>query len=667
MASSALRRCSLRGAASLRSPSVSRSWTHLQNRFYSPSSAKLTSSESQWEKLVEEYKAYLGPLPQESPKDLFVNPKPAKDVTVNGSLEKKRVVSSKLGFVTVTRDSAGIEVPVVFQGKELLQKLRQIPLFSAVSIKGELVEKPAKASDPDAPPQYELVAESVDCLSPFPKDIALTESDNFAPESRFLQLRFHAEFRHRLRFREWLQSTLSAVASDLEFSAVTTPMLFKSTPEGAREFLVPTRTKGRAYALVQSPQQYKQALMASGIRGYQQFAICFRDEDLRADRQPEFMQFDLEKSYADGKKITSDIENIVRTTWQRFRDGHVLYRYGDSFIPVQTQHASRPDIQKLESQSIPALPSEPFPRMTYQECMALYGIDKPDLRIPGQIADVTRHLDQNFVGMITYLKEPIVEAWKFHLGSSVREARGFVNEFMNGLNAQFRDHPDGTPQVLIFDPQKPLDGFSSMGPEGIEPLLPDLGPGDLEPGDVVVFQARKKGPFYGGSTNLGEVRKRIFDAAEEDTPGQGGTAGFNSTHHPFTAPLTPHDFELLRTDPLQAKADSYDLVLNGTEVGGGSRRLHRADIQEAVMRDILGMSEERIADFAPLLSALRCAPPHAGFAFGFDRLCALLSGTNSIRDVIAFPKSMKGEDLFARSPGEMTEEQLATYHLKLRD
>ncbi|PKS12717.1 hypothetical protein jhhlp_000925, partial [Lomentospora prolificans] len=653
----------------------------------------LTSNESHWEKLVDEYKEYLGPLPHESPKELFLNPKPAKGVTVNGSVDKKRVVSSKLGFVTITRDSAGIEVPVVFQGKELLQKLRQIPLFSAVSITGELVEKPAKAADPNAPPQYELVAESIACLSPFPKDIVLTENDNFAPESRFLQLRFGTEFRHRLRFREWLQSTLSSVASNYEFSSVTTPMLFKSTPEGAREFLVPTRTKGRAYALVQSPQQYKQALMASGIRGYQQFAICFRDEDLRADRQPEFMQFDLEKSFADGKKITSDIENIVRDTWQRLCEGHALYKYGDSFIPVQNQHATRSDIQKLESHAIPALPSEPFPRMTYQECMTLYGIDKPDLRIPGKIADVTHHLGENFVSMITYLKDPAVDAWKLHLGSSIREVRAFVHEFMDGLNTQFRDHPDGTPQVLIYDPQKPLSGFSSLGPEGIEPLLPDLGPGDLEPGDVVIFQARKKGPFYGGSTNLGEVRKRIFDAAvskglldapegfkflwvtefplfspkEEDTPGQGGTAGFNSTHHPFTAPLTPQDFELLRTNPLQAKADSYDLVLNGTEIGGGSRRIHRADIQEAIMRDVLGMSEERIADFEPLLSALRCAPPHAGFAFGFDRLCALLSGTNSIRDVIAFPKSMKGEDLFARSPGEITEEQLETYHLKLRD
>ena len=205
-------------------------------------------------------------------------------------MDKKRVVSSKLGFISVTRESAAVEFPVVIQGKELLQKLRQIPLFSAVSITGELVEKPSKASDPNAPPQYELVASSIDCLSPFPKDIVLTENDNFAPESRFLQLRFHTEFRHRLRFREWLQSTLSSVASKYDYSAITTPMLFKSTPEGAREFLVPTRTRGRAYALVQSPQQYKQALMASGIRGYQQFAVCFRDEDLRADRQPEFMQ-----------------------------------------------------------------------------------------------------------------------------------------------------------------------------------------------------------------------------------------------------------------------------------------------------------------------------------------------------------------------------------------
>lgn len=255
-----------------------------------------------WEKLVEDYKSYLGPIRQESPRDLFLNPKPTKGVAVNGSVDKKRVVSSKLGFVTVTRDSAGIQVPVVVQGKDLLKKLHQIPLFSAVSVSGDLVEKPARASAPNAPPQYELVAESIDCLSPFPKDLVLTENDNFSPASRFLQLRFQPEFRHRLKFREWMQSALARAASDYEYSSVTTPMLFKSTPEGAREFLVPTRQKGRAYALVQSPQQYKQALMASGFRGYQQFAICFRDEDLRADRQPEFMQVRHQPGRDDGAR-----------------------------------------------------------------------------------------------------------------------------------------------------------------------------------------------------------------------------------------------------------------------------------------------------------------------------------------------------------------------------
>lgn len=294
--------------------------------------------------------------------------------------------------------------------------------------------------------------------------------------------------------------------------------------------------------------------------------------------------------------------------------------------------------------------------------------------------------------MITYLENPTVEAWKLNLGTTVRESRAFVHEFMDNLDAPIRNHPDGTPQLLVFDPSQPLCGFSSLGPEGLD-SVPSLGVDDLEPGDIVVFQARKTAPFHGGSTNLGDLRKRLFDAAvsksflpapsgfnflwvtqfplfspeEADTPGQGGTAGFSSTHHPFTAPLTSEDFQLLRDDPLKARADSYDLVLNGVEIGGGSRRIHRADIQESIMRDVLRMSDERIAEFEPLLSALRCAPPHAGFAFGFDRLCALLTGTNSIRDVIAFPKSMRGEDLFAKSPGQLTEAQMETYHLRLRE
>lgn len=282
-----MRRCPLRHVSAARAPRIISSRAP-GLRFHT--SPRIRSQDEHWTKLVEEYKAYLGPIQKESSRDLFLNPKPAKDVTLHGSVDKKRVVSSKLAFLTVTRDSAGIQVPVVVSGKDLVKKLQQISLFSAVSITGDLVEKPSKASDAAAPPQHELQAASVDCLAPFPKDIALTENDNFPATQRFLQLRFHPEFRHRLRFREWMQGALSGAARSYEYGAVTTPMLFKSTPEGAREFLVPTRTKGRAYALVQSPQQYKQTLMASGVRGYQQFAVCFRDEDLRADRQPEFMQ-----------------------------------------------------------------------------------------------------------------------------------------------------------------------------------------------------------------------------------------------------------------------------------------------------------------------------------------------------------------------------------------
>lgn len=337
MASLAIRRCPLGRASLTRAPRIISGRARGLRFHTSPGTRQ---QDDRWAKLVDDYKAYLGPIPKESPRDLFLNPKPTKDVTLHGSIDKKRVVSSKLAFLTITRDSAGIQVPVVVSGKDLVKQIQKIPLFSAVSIAGDLVEKPAKASGENAPPEHELLASSVACLSPFPKDLALTENDNFPPSARFLQLRFQPEFRHRLRFREWMQSALSGAAKEHEYGAVTTPMLFKSTPEGAREFLVPTRQKGRAYALVQSPQQYKQALMASGIRGYQQFAVCFRDEDLRADRQPEFMQFDLEKSYADGQQIISDMESIVKATWRRLREDHVYHQYGESVVPVQRQHAT---------------------------------------------------------------------------------------------------------------------------------------------------------------------------------------------------------------------------------------------------------------------------------------------------------------------------------------
>ena len=388
MASLAIRRCSLRGVALTRSLGI------IRGRAPAPRFYTAPANDEKWTKLVDDYKSYLGPIRKESPRELFANPKPAKGVTLHGSVDKKRLVSSKLGFLTVTRDAAGIQVPIVIQGKDLVKKLHQIPLFSAVSITGDLVEKPARAAAENAPPQYELLAESVRLPQPLPQG----HRPHGARQLPRLVTVPSAPLPARVQapaalVREWMQSTLSGAARRHEYGAVTTPMLFKSTPEGAREFVVPTRTKGRAYALVQSPQQYKQALMASGVRGYQQFAVCFRDEDLRADRQPEFMQFDLEKSYADGQQIISDVENMVRDTWGRLREDHVLCKFGDSLVPVQREHATSHGAQQPETIDVSPITSDPFPRLTYHEAMKNYGSDKPDLRIPGKVCSLHSHPD----------------------------------------------------------------------------------------------------------------------------------------------------------------------------------------------------------------------------------------------------------------------------------
>lgn len=300
--------------------------------------------------------------------------------------------------------------------------------------------------------------------------------------------------------------------------------------------------------------------------------------------------------------------------------------------------------------------------------------------------------------MITDIENPVVEAFRFRPSTEdwdLPSVSKFFDEFMKGLPIALANNPDGAPVALVFDSKKPLSGLAPLGFDGVEALtsgnpgLEDFA--DLENGDVLIFQAREDKPFQGGSTALGTFRTLLYQAAvsqgfvprdlsfqflwvthfpmftpdNETDPGQGGKSGFSATHHPFTAPLTAEDVELLATDPLKAKADHYDLVVNGVELGGGSRRIHVAKMQEYVMREILQMTDKGVAQFSHLLEALRAGcPPHAGFALGFDRLIAVLTYTDSVRDVIAFPKSMKGEDLTVKSPGKITKEQLETYHLQ---
>lgn len=303
--------------------------------------------------------------------------------------------------------------------------------------------------------------------------------------------------------------------------------------------------------------------------------------------------------------------------------------------------------------------------------------------------------------MITSLPSPIVEACKFTFSAPPSAIRAFIASFMESQPSSLTQPPSGIAAPLVVDSSLPLSGLSSLGHQGYEALTNSASDApapfpNLSDGDVLLVQARPDAPFAGaGGTPLGALRREMYlaavaeglmerddgfrfawvvgfplftarDGADGD-PGQGGSAGFASTHHPFTAPLTSADFALLAVDPLAARADHYDLVVNGAELGGGSRRIHVAAVQEYVLRDVLGMDDAGVARFAHLLRALGAGcPPHAGIALGFDRLVAMLSFTGSVRDVIAFPKNMKGEDMMVKSPGRLERRELETYHLEVK-
>ena len=375
-------------------------------------------------------------------------------------------------------------------------------------------------------------------------------------------------------------------------------------------------------------------------------------------------------SFAQGKDVMNVVENLIRKLFYN------TLRLGADDLPSK------------------------FPRLTYEEAMSKYGSDKPDLRSP--ILPFTRVdvlLPADLISKITPLEDPLIEAMVVPLRTSPKEARHFINNFLDSPEQKlFLENPDGGPGIFIFDSSKPLQGLSAFGFEAVEQIESSI---DLEDGHLIVLQARKKGPSSGGSTPLGELRTSIHRAAmdqlylepinwrefrplwiinfplfkshDSSEPGQGGNAGLASTHHPFTSPKTAEDVDLLLTDPTTAIADHYDLVINGEEIGGGSRRIHHAAMQEFVFRDILKMEDERISEFSHLLEALRAGcPPHAGIALGLDRLVAMICSSKfetkmSLRDVIAFPKSGRGEDLMMKSPAPISDEVLKTYHLKLSD
>jgi aspartyl-tRNA synthetase len=434
------------------------------------------------------------------------------------------------------------------------------------------------------------------------------------------------------------------------FVDIETPMLTKSTPEGARDYLVPSRVHaGEFFALPQSPQLFKQLLMVAGFDRYYQIVKCFRDEDLRADRQPEFTQIDIETSFLDEVEIRAIMEEMIRTVFA-----------------------------EVMGVKLP----QPFPVITYAEAMALYGSDKPDLRVMMQLADVTdlmHDVDFKVFKAATEMKDGKVVALRIPGGAEMprSEIDGYT-EFVKIYGAK------GLAYIKVNEKTKGRDGLQSpivknLHDAALVALLERTGAAD---GDVVFFGADRAKVVY---DSLGALRTKIghsefgrahglsakgwkplwvidFPMFEFDEDEQ----RYVAAHHPFTSPKEGHE-DFLQTDPSKALAKAYDMALNGWEIGGGSVRIHREEVQSKVFRALKIGAEEAREKFGFLLDALQYgAPPHGGIAFGLDRIVTMMAGAESIRDVIAFPKTQRAQCLLTKAPSPVDEKQLRELHIRLR-
>jgi aspartyl-tRNA synthetase len=551
------------------------------------------------------------------------------------------------------RDREGL-TQVVFdpqhnQGSwELAQTLRD---EFVVAVGGTVRHRPAGTVNPKLPTgEVEVLAHQLTVLNPSETPpFQIDETGAVAGEDLRLQYRYLDLRRPTMARNLILRHKVAKAVRDYfdahRFLEVETPILFKSTPEGAREYLVPSRVNpGKFYALPQSPQQFKQMLMVAGVERYFQIAKCFRDEDLRADRQPEFTQIDIEMSFVQRDDVLTMMEGLVAHIWQAARGAK--------------------------------LPT-PFPRLAYQEAMERFGSDKPDTRFGMELVDFTDDF----------------KASAFKVFRSAVDAGGVVK----ALNAKGLA---GATQGQIEELTKTAQSFGAKGlafikVEGGEwksPIVKFFTDAEkaaltaklkIEEGDLVLFGADKREVVW---EVLGRIRLVVAEILKktgkltipddqwnflwvidfpllEYRPEEGK---YYARQHPFTAAL-PEDEHLLDTDPLKVRGSQYDLVLNGQEMAGGSIRIHRPDMQKKMFEQVLKIpAEVATARFGYMLEAFRYgAPPHGGIAFGFDRLVATLCGTSNIRDVIAFPKTAKAFDLMTDSPSEVEAKQLRDLHIKL--
>jgi aspartyl-tRNA synthetase len=542
------------------------------------------------------------------------------------------------------RDREGLAQVVVDPDRpEAFAAAERVRSEFVLRVTGKVRPRPEGTANPELRSgEIEVLAHELEILNPsVPPPFQLDEehlNENTRLTHRVLDLR-REPMQRNLRLRYRVAMAVRRYLDRHGFIDIETPMLTRSTPEGARDYLVPSRVHpGEFFALPQSPQLFKQLLMVAGFDRYYQIVKCFRDEDLRADRQPEFTQIDVETSFLDERAIQELMEGMVREVF-----GEVLGV---------------------------ALP-RPFARLTHAEATARYGSDKPDLRVPLEITeltDVMRAAEFKVFRQAADMPGGRVAALKVGVELTRKEVDDYgafvANYGAKGL-AYIKVNPDGL--------QSPIVKFLSR--DILDQVLARTG---AKPGDYVFFGADKAKVV---NDALGALRARLghdkgilkpgwqplwvvdFPMFEWDDEAQ----RWSAMHHPFTAPLDGHE-DLLASDPGRALSKGYDMVLNGWEIGGGSVRIHRAEVQAKVFRALGISDEEARAKFGFLLDNLQYgAPPHGGIAFGLDRMVALMAGADSIRDVIAFPKTQRAQDLLVQAPGPVDEKQLRELGLRLRE
>ena len=564
-------------------------------------------------------------------------------VVICGWVQKRRDHGSLI-FIDI-RDRSGIVQAVFDQSisEKAFKIADELRSEYVIKIEGEVRARPDDNINPEmSTGEIELEGHDIEIMAesetpPFLIEDNADVGEDLRLEYRYLDLR-RPEMKNALKIKHLVMQKTRQFLTDRGYWEVETPILTRSTPEGARDYLVPSRVnKGNFYALPQSPQLFKQLLMSSGVEKYFQIARCFRDEDLRANRQPEFTQIDIEMSFFEQDRFMSEMEELVRD----------IFSIGDIKVDLN------------------------FDRITYKEAMDNYGSDSPDTRFGMKIKD---------------LSEIFTES-KFNVFRNIVNSSGTVRGIKVTGGAEFsRGQVDKLEDIVKTYGAKGLAWFAFNEEEVKSPIAKFLSEDEInslkekleiENNDLALLVAAD---YKTSVTALGQLRLHLgkklnlipenkFDFLwvvdfplfhyndEEDR--------LESEHHPFTAPKV-EDIELLDKEPLNVRAAAYDMVLNGEEIGGGSKRIHRRNIQEKVFR-LLNISEEEAEEkFGFLLKALAYGtPPHGGVAFGLDRIIMILTGKNSIRDVIAFPKNQKAGSLLTKAPGEVSKSQLDELGIKL--